>query len=382
MSEALLREGVEALRRGDGLTAVDRFEAFSATLGDQDKPWMMLAQAYRMSGNDADEEAALQQVLAVSPRDLAAMLMMGHLKQRQHDDRAASSWYMLALGQAELLTEAPLALRARLEDARAFLQQSQHKFADQLEARLKAAGISGIRRIDHSLDLLLGRSELYVQQPSSFYFPGLPQRQFYEREEFGWLREVEAAVPAMQAELHIIIAEDRDFAPYVEQALGRPAPTNPLLGDPSWGALYFLQNGETVAKNADRAPVTMKALAATPQPKINGRSPIAHYSLLKPGTHIAPHNGMLNTRLICHIPLIAPENCALRVGNETRAWVESEALIFDDSIEHEAWNKSDQTRIILLFEIWRPEISDEERAALTILFEAITDYSGTPVDIG
>jgi len=57
-------------------------------------------------------------------------------------------------------------------------------------------------------------------------------------------------------------------------------------------------------------------------------------------------------------------------------------LIFDDSFEHEAWNKSNETRVILLFEIWRPEISPDERAALTTIFETINDYHGAPEDAG
>jgi aspartyl/asparaginyl beta-hydroxylase (cupin superfamily) len=128
--------------------------------------------------------------------------------------------------------------------------------------------------------------------------------------------------------------------------------------------------------------VTIKALEHAPMPLIDERSPVALWSLLKPGTHIQPHHGMLNTRLICHIPLIVPKDCAIRVGNETRAWREGEALIFDDSFEHEAWNKSGDTRVILLFEIWRPEISLEERAALTKIFETINDYQGVPEDAG
>ena len=87
---------------------------------------------------------------------------------------------------------------------------------------------------------------------------------------------------------------------------------------------------------------------------------------------------MLNTRLICHIPLIVPEECRLRVGNETRAVEFGKAMIFDDSIEHEAWNDSDETRVVLLFEIWRPELSEAERRALTVMYEAISGYGAAP----
>ena len=83
---------------------------------------------------------------------------------------------------------------------------------------------------------------------------------------------------------------------------------------------------------------------------------------------------MLNTRLICHLPLVAPDGCALRVGADTREWRFGEMLIFDDSVEHEAWNRGTQDRTVLLFEIWRPEIGAEERAALTRLYEAIGEY--------
>ena len=95
------------------------------------------------------------------------------------------------------------------------------------------------------------------------------------------------------------------------------------------------------------------------------------FSLLRPGARIPPHNGFVNTRLICHLPLIVPESCGLRVGNDTRALVEGKAWLFDDTIEHEAWNGSDRTRVILLFEIWRPEFTEEERRLVSAMFQAI-----------
>ena len=101
---------------------------------------------------------------------------------------------------------------------------------------------------------------------------------------------------------------------------------------------------------------------------------MALFSRLKPGTHLFAHSGMLNTRLICHVPLVVPPGCRLRVGCETREVVEGRAMIFDDSFEHEAWNRSDSVRAVLLFEIWRPEISEEEKVALTAMFEAVTGY--------
>jgi aspartyl/asparaginyl beta-hydroxylase (cupin superfamily) len=124
----------------------------------------------------------------------------------------------------------------------------------------------------------------------------------------------------------------------------------------------------------------MAALAEIPMPRIQGRAPIAMLSVLRPGTHIPPHNGMLNTRLICHLPIIAPQGCRLRVGNEIRTVEVGRTMIFDDSIEHEAWNDGDATRVVLLFEIWRPELDDAEKAALTSLFGAIQAHAPAEED--
>ena len=166
------------------------------------------------------------------------------------------------------------------------------------------------------------------------------------------------------------------LSPYVVAHGNRPPGEHSLLNDPSWSAFYLWQDGALVADNAARCPNSMAALAGLPIPHIAARSPMVLFSVLRPHTHIEAHNGMLNTRLICHIPLIVPEECRLRVGNETRAVEFGKAMIFDDSIEHEAWNDSDETRVVLLFEIWRPELAEVERRALTVMYEAISGYPG------
>jgi aspartyl/asparaginyl beta-hydroxylase (cupin superfamily) len=97
---------------------------------------------------------------------------------------------------------------------------------------------------------------------------------------------------------------------------------------------------------------------------------------LRPGARIPPHHGVLNSRLICHLPLIVPDRCGFRVGNETRAWEEGKLLVFDDSMEHEAWNDSDRDRVVLIFDVWRPELGEADRRAITTMFEAIDDYPG------
>lgn len=374
----IISDARAAVQRRDGAMA----QRLLAELPEKEIPWLLLAQACNLMGDVSAEETALQRQLDIEPRSLPALILSGELKARSGDDRAANSFFQAALNQAANTPNVPSTFHPMLNRARNFIEQLQIKFEQHLIDGLKQAGLTRDGRVGTAVDLLLGRKQLYLQQPSSFYFPGLPQRQFYERNEFPWLAEIEQAAPEMQAELRAVLADGQDFAPYVEANSDRPRASNPLINDPKWGAFYFWRNGEIVAENAARCPATMQALQHAPMPLIDQRSPIALWSLLKPGTHIQPHHGLLNTRLICHIPLIVPQDCAIRVGNETRSWREGEALIFDDSFEHEAWNKSDETRVILLFEIWRPEISPDERAALTTIFETINDYHGVPEEAG
>ncbi len=104
------------------------------------------------------------------------------------------------------------------------------------------------------------------------------------------------------------------------------------------------------------------------------------FSALAPRTHIPPHTGESNARLVVHLPLIVPENCgSLRVGFEQRAWRVGEALIFDDSIEHEAWNNSDELRVVLLFDVWNPQLTQQDREIVNTLVSTEADFAKSRV---
>src|SRR5690606_9679173 len=105
-----------------------------------------------------------------------------------------------------------------------------------------------------------------------------------------------------------------------------------------------------------------------------GFGPNVVFSLLQPHTQIPPHTGSSNARLIGHLPLIIPEKCRFRVGNETREWKMGEAFIFDDSIEHEAWNDSDEIRVVMIFDAWNPYLTEAERALISTIMQAHNAY--------
>jgi aspartyl/asparaginyl beta-hydroxylase (cupin superfamily) len=106
------------------------------------------------------------------------------------------------------------------------------------------------------------------------------------------------------------------------------------------------------------------------------------FSMLKPRTHIPPHCGVSNVRLVTHVPLIIPPGCRFRVGNDVREWVPGQAWVFDDTIEHEAFNDSDQLRAILMFDVWHPHLTEAERRMVTALSGAIKAFTNADGDFG
>ncbi len=369
---ALAQAGIEALKRGDALGAREQLTQAIAA-GRNDAPvWLALALACRQAGDNPAMLAAAEEVLARDKTNLQAVILKADGFAASGDARTASTLYRAAARMAPPDYQLPAELRGEVRRARALCDEYAAKYESFLRERLDAAPSA---RFGQSLDLMFGKKQIFYQQPLFYYFPELPQIQFYPRADFPWLDAVEAATDDIRAELFAVLADDGAFHPYVESAAGSaPKDYQGMLGNPAWSAFYLWKNGAPVPQNMARCPRTMAALKDVPLSHVPGRSPSILFSLLKPGARIPPHHGFVNTRLICHLPLIVPEGCVFRVGNETRPWREGRAWAFDDTIEHEAHNASGETRVILLFDVWRPELSEAERQAVATMFAAIDAY--------
>lgn len=364
-----IAEGLAALQARDSVRAAELLRSAADALPEIEFPWMALGNVELALGNLDAAEMAVDRQLKLETRDVGALLVKGHLRERQGDPRGASSFYQAAANQAAAGSPIPPPLASLMAHGRQFIEASKGDYGAHLR---EVVGDALSPTMRHAIDLLTGHSRLFLQEPSVFYYPGLPQKWFYDTADFPWLEPMLALAPSMREELEA--REGQGFEPYVKQQANRPAPNNPLLGRMDWSAHYFWQDGTLVEDHARACPRTMEALGHAPLPQVPGRAPNALWSRLLPGAHIAPHHGMLNTRLICHVPVRTAPGCSLRVGNERREWVDGQALVFDDSIEHEAINTGDQTRTILLFEIWRPEIPEEDRTAIARIFQAIDTF--------
>jgi aspartyl/asparaginyl beta-hydroxylase (cupin superfamily) len=129
----------------------------------------------------------------------------------------------------------------------------------------------------------------------------------------------------------------------------------------------LIRNGKVVDEFASRCPRTMELARGLDMPRLSLISPSLYFSVLEPNSRIAPHTGITNARVIAHLPLLVPDNCGFRVGGEVRQWEVGKTLVFDDMTIHEAWNDSDRLRVVLIADLWRPELSLSERQAVTRL---------------
>jgi aspartyl/asparaginyl beta-hydroxylase (cupin superfamily) len=332
--------------------------------------WMKLAALCRGTGDLPGALGSVHRALAIAPRDFTALLVRASLLQRLGAPEAGEAWGHALAQKPDDVPPQLLPIIAQAEaHHEAWLAQREAHMKRQMAAAEGRADPEERRRIERFRSNALRRTNPYHSQPTHYQFPSLPEREFHPRRLFPWLEEVEAATQEIEDEFQLVMrAERAELVPYVQYEDHLPMEQwRPLNYNLDWTAIHLLQQGKRIEANAAHCPKTMALLDRLPQPNVPGASPNAMFSLLAPRTAIPPHVGMSNTRLVCHLPLIVPEGCWFRVGGETREWTRGEALVFDDTIEHEALNPSDQLRVVLIFDVWAPDLTEVEREAVVAL---------------
>jgi aspartate beta-hydroxylase len=198
------------------------------------------------------------------------------------------------------------------------------------------------------------------QNPHTSYFPGLRACAIYDPQEIAWTALLERAYPEIRPELLAMIGRSE---------LG-PHPQG-LADTGSWQVKYLYLQGE-VQEDAHRLCPNTSAVLKSCLPR--GPCHQVFCSILGANSHIAPHCGPANIRLTCHLGLVVPPGPTLRVGSEVVTWQEGKCLVFDDSFEHEAWNRTDAERAVLLIQFWHPDLTEAEVWALKELYR-LTSFS-------
>lgn len=303
-------------------------------------------------------------------RDGALRAWFNAVEQAQSSGR----WLNRATTPEELLPWVLEAMEALKTGRRAMLE-------DILAPIEKATGSGELLRVRRAIANYLRETQDGPtdprQRPKFLYMPGLPDQPYHDPMLQPWARTLSEAFPEICADASEVYATGAGFESFLE--FGPQAKRSDYVGgdgpDPAWDAFFFYRHGKRFDDKHQICHRTSAVLESIELCRIKGQAPEVCFSVLAPGSHIKPHHGVTNTRLVMHLPLIVPEGCALNIlGAGEHAWKPGELMMFDDSYQHEAWNTSASPRIILLMDCWNPHLSSAEKLAVTALVEGITEF--------
>lgn len=260
----MIQQAVGALQSGNSFQARGLFEKMVHFPEADPSAWLGLAFACAHQGDNDAALAAVDHLLELEPENIRGNIFTGDHLEHTGDPRGALQYYQLALRFAARTTE----------------------YRDFLVKRLEYEGFdlkSSSLRFRQSLDILFGEADVYYQQPRRFYFTGLPQIQFYEREDFDWVESIEATTDTIRGELEAVLADTSRFSPYLESDGSHLSPSGTgLVHNDDWGAYYLWHYGDKNSEAETLCPTTFKVLEAAPQPDIPGQAPVALYSKRRP----------------------------------------------------------------------------------------------------
>ena len=343
--------------------------------------WLKLSAMARAGGDLLAARGAVAGALSLRPLDFVALMLKATILHGQGEHDVAGAAY------GEALAQAPATIPVGMAGA---ITIAKERFAGWQSARAEIlrGAVQQVTALTPELDRFISNTVHLTEGdragPTHFCYPDLPEIPYHPREAFPWLNTLEAATSPIASEFDALVASEAvQLVPYISYPADVPVRQWEILNNNSdWTAIHLIKNGEIIDANARHCPRLMQLLTAIPQPDVAGAGPNAMFSLLAPGAYIPPHTGVANTRLVCHLPLIVPDGCWFRVGDDTRFWQRGEAWVFDDTIEHEARNPSDELRVILIVDVWHPALDADERAGVAAVigaFGGVTEHGGVTV---
>ncbi|MEO6967123.1 MAG: aspartyl/asparaginyl beta-hydroxylase domain-containing protein [Rhodanobacteraceae bacterium] len=388
--EALNFIAVCALARGDVAEAQGKLERAVVLEPAQPEIWKNIGAVHIAAGRFEDALAAFDRALQLDPAHFVARLQRGAaFEQLGRNQEATANYYgaiMAAQGRGLWLSDASTAsgLRGIVKHAMAFVNSGRRRiFLDLLQPLRERYSSDALTRVEQGLAIYLGDAPADYpdprQQPKFFYVPGLATQPYFERELFPWHAQLESHTDTIREELLGVLADPQGVEPFLGtndlKLLEQQALLRGERGAAEWNAFFFHRHGEVFEQNASRCPRTTRVLDSLPLVHIREHAPEVLFSVLTPGSHILPHHGVSNTRLVTHLPLIVPPDCAIRVGGVDHVWREGRCITFDDTFEHEAWNRSDKVRVVMILDSWHPDLSEPEREAVALLVGGIGDFN-------
>jgi len=347
-----------------------------------------LAQVQWQAGAPEDALTHASALVRLAPAHFLGWMLLGDLREAAGDSHGAlRAWYQ-AVKRAQasghwLNREStdPVILDVVMRHIEKLNQgQREYLFRSFDEVRSQH-GSGALGRVDKALRGYLG--DLGVtppdprQRPKFLYIPDLPNQAFHDPRLQPWSERLAAGWQDLRAEAVELLGDHMNFESFLGLKPGQPnaeyvAGSGP---NPAWDAFFFYRRGKRFDANHARCPKTSALLDSLTLCRVANQAPEVCFSVIRPGSKIMPHHGVTNSRLVMHLPLVVPPHCALNiVGIGEHHWREGELMMFDDTFQHEAWNNSEQSRVILLMDCWNPHLSAAEQMAVKQLVEAIDTF--------
>ncbi|WP_158928238.1 aspartyl/asparaginyl beta-hydroxylase domain-containing protein [Acidisphaera sp. S103] len=318
-----------------------------------------LGAALQNLGSHEAALASLDRALALAPESTEAMRRRAHTLHALGRGMEAIAGYetLLAIepanGLAQLGLATVLAVADREEEAFVRYRNAAGANPALIEPLSHALAVFAHRHPGVA-QAAMGRINQYIgmfltnhANPRMGIYPGLTSAPFHDPARLPGALALERDYAVIRAEVDGLAASA--FQPEAENRMGRTG----------WDIFPFYERGRKNEENCARCPTITRVIEGSNT--VRTMAGLLYVSKLKPGMHIEPHTGPTNLRLRCHLGIRIPDgDCGLTVGGETRRWQEGKCLVFDDSLEHEAWNRTLEPRIVLIVDLWHPDLTPAE----------------------
>jgi len=344
-----------------------------------------LAASLSAQGHFAEALSHLTAAASATPPYPIALVRLGRLQERMGHRFEALRAYVVGIGAAQKSGRwrspetTPRVLHDEVGHALRFVESFARTYFEEILADLRSRfGRDDLARVTDCVTQhwvrSVRRNQDATQNPTFLHFPGLPTTPFFPRQLFTWMEALESATPAIREELREILSRGDALQPFLSLSLDAREEdyVGGDRGAAGWSAYFFYRHSRGDFEHLRRCPATACAIEALPLVRVEGAAPEVLFSVLSARSDIKPHRGVTNTRSVVHLPLIVPSDCCLRVGGLDHVWREGEGVVFDDTFEHEAWNRSSADRVVLIADVWNPYLTTVEQCALQELVPQIS----------
>ena len=367
MTDSVLAQANRAFTERDNKTGLALLRQHCESNLHDAGSWHRLSVVEEQIGEPESAGRAHHACIQAAPANAVAYLYAGHWLLQQNKPESSAALYSLAqdldpnilqLWRVKNQHNEETVLRARIADQHLRKVLSEHHRSHSSKSnRLRDA----IWPRSHDAAFDYG-SDLF--RPDLFYIPSLSKRPYFEAANFEWHQDFIKRAPLISKELQLALrkAEIKDhIRPYLDAPIHGASELSSLAESLEWSAIDLFRDGIQRHQITQHFPNTLEALLKLPLYCEESDPFEIFFSVLKAGQEIAPHYGQSNHALTVHLAIDIPDHCHLSVAGEDRLWKENQLLIFDDSFLHSAHNNSQKDRVVLIFSVWHPDLSTEER---------------------